>query len=259
MYKPIYSKRTKKVLGLGKKFLVGYLLAGYKDETHFFETLKICEDSHLDVLEIGFPSRNPFADGSVIRDAHKAVNFAKATSLEYWKEIRKNTDKPIWLMAYNEDFIATGMYKKFAEARIIDALVIPNAEYQTMVRLQDELKDAEIDIVGFANPQMNEESLSQVLSQFVLVYEQLYVGQTGTEQKKPKYHEMLTYTLEKFPHVICFGGFGLNTPSKIREVLDDGFLGAVIGTEIIRQVNLSSKHLAAFLQEIDEVKHDSSI
>lgn len=259
MYKSIHSKRTKQALDEDKKFIVGYVLAGYKDETQFFEALQICEDNHVDILEIGFPSRNPYADGLVIRDAHEAVNFKKATSLEYWKKIRESTDKPIWLMAYYEDFIASNLYKEFAGARLFDALVIPDADHQTRLRLQKELKESEIDIIGFANPQMDKTDLMQVLSSFALVYEQLYVGQTGIEQMETKYHEMLNFTLVKFPHVICFGGFGLNTPKKIKDALHDGFFGAVIGTEIIKQVNKSSSHLASFLKEIDEVKNDSSI
>lgn len=259
MYKAIHSQRTEQAISQDAKFIIGYLLAGYKDETQFFETLGMCEEYHIDILEIGYPSLHPYADGKVISDAHKEVDFELATSLEYWKRIRESTDKPIWLMAYYEDFIASNIYKEFAKARLVDALVIPDADDQTRLRLQEELKDAKIDIVGFANPDMNEAELSSVLSQFTLVYEQLYVGQTGTDQTKPMYHEMLNFTLEKYPHVICFGGFGLNSPQKIKEVLSDGFYGVVIGTEIIKRVNVSPSHLASFLKEIDEVKHDSSI
>jgi len=259
VYKAIHSKRTKQALEEDKKFIVGYVLAGYKDETQFFEALQICEDNHVDILEIGFPSRNPYADGSVIRDAHEGVNFKIATSLEYWKKIRESTDKPIWLMAYYEDFIASDLYKEFAEARLIDALVIPDADHQTRLRLQKELKDSGIDVIGFVNPQMDTTDLTLVLSRFALVYEQLYVGRTGTEHKETKYQEMLNFTLEKFPHVIGFGGCGMNTPKKIEDALHDGFFGAVIGTEIIKQINKSPSHLSSFLKEIDEVRNDSSI
>jgi len=259
VYKSIHSRRTRQAIEQDKKFIVGYVLAGYKDETQFFEILQICEDHHIDVLEIGFPSQNPYADGAVIREAHAAVNIKEATSLEYWKKIRDSTDKPIWLMAYHKDFIASNVYKEFAKERLVDALVIPDADHQTLVSLQKELKESEIDIIGFANPQMEKAELSQVLSDFALVYEQLYVGQTGKEQKETKYQDMLNFTLEKFPHVICFGGFGLNTKKKIQQALNDGFFGAVSGTEIIKQVNKTSSHLASFLEEIDEVKHDSSI
>ncbi|MDY0290328.1 MAG: tryptophan synthase subunit alpha [Sphaerochaeta sp.] len=259
MYKTIHSKRTQHAISQERKFIIGYVLAGYKDETQFFETLTICEEHHVDILEIGYPSLHPYADGSVISDAHKAVNFEKATSLEYWKQIRAHTDKPIWVMAYHEDFIASDVYKDFAKYRLVDALVIPDADHQTRLRLQQEVKESGIDIIGFANPHMDEDELSTVLSQFPLVYEQLYVGQTGTEQKEAMYQQMLGFTLEKYPHVICFGGFGLNTPQKIQQVLNDGFNGVVIGTELIRQVNRSPRHLASFLKEVDEVKHDSSL
>ena len=254
MYNQIHSERTKDAITHGNKFIAGYVLAGYKDEIQFFETLKICEDYNVDVLEIGFPSQHPYADGEIISNAHKAVDFKKATSVDYWKEIREKTDKPIWLMAYYNDFIKTNIYKEFAKAQVIDAIVIPDASNEIKLQLQEELKEANIDIIGFANPEMNKEELSYVLSHFAIVYEQLYVGQTGVEQKETLYHDMLNYTLKNYPHVICFGGFGLNTPQKIKEVLNDGFFGAVIGTEIIKKVNISTKELASFLKEINEVK-----
>ncbi len=40
MYNHIHSKRTKEAISQGKKFIVGYLLAGYKNESQFFETMK---------------------------------------------------------------------------------------------------------------------------------------------------------------------------------------------------------------------------
>ena len=254
MYNHIHSERTKEAIAQGKKFIVGYLLAGYKDESQFFETMKICENHHIDILEIGFPSKHPYADGEIIRNAHKAVEFQRATSLEYWKEIRQRTNKPIWLMAYYEDFIATNIYKEFAKARIIDALVIPDADNEIKLQLQTELKEEEIDIIGFVNPEMDEQELSQVLSHFSIVYEQLYVGQTGVQQNETIYQDMLKFSLKNYPHVTCFGGFGLKTPQKIKEVLDDGFYGAVIGTEIIKKMNASPTELASFLKQIDEVK-----
>jgi tryptophan synthase alpha chain len=246
----IYSERTKKVVANGEKFIIGYFLAGYPDQEQFFEVLDVVEKNGVDVCEIGFPSKNPYADGNVIADAHAKVDFAQATDITYWKKIRECTSKPIWVMAYHEDFIATGIYRFFAEEGVFDGMVIPNTDFETRVALQKEMAFYGIDVIGFASPSMEELELSKVLESSALVYEQLYVGQTGMAQEKEIYHPMLEYT-KQYPQVICFAGFGINSYAKVRKVFQDGFHGAAIGTELVKRINISLNSLEIFLKELE--------
>ncbi len=236
-----------------KKLLVGYILAGYKDCASFFDILEICENSPLDILEIGFPSENPCADGPVIVAAHKLVNKKEACSLSFWKKIRANAKKPIWLMAYKEDFITTGLYLDFAKANIADAFVIPNMSIQEHKELALELKDYQVEIIGFSNPDMDKDDMHEVFSSFTSVYEQLYVGQTGSHPDCEMYHPMLEYSLT-FPSVSGFAGFGISTKENVIKMYRDGFQGTIIGTEIIRRLNTSNEALKDYLEELGRAK-----
>jgi tryptophan synthase alpha chain len=250
MYK-IYSKVIRQLLESKQKILVGYLLAGYKDENNFAECMKLLNDSAIGIFEIGFPSRNPYADGETIAKAHSKVNFEHATSIEYWKTIRNATDKAIWLMAYNEDFIKSGKYLQFAKEKVMDAVVIPDTDDETRKKIQEEIKEYNVDVIGFANPFMDKDQLYKVLDNFPIVYEQLYVGQTGIQQTKEIYHKMLELTT-KHGKVKSFAGFGLDSYASVKKVLDEGFNGAIVGTEIIRKINKSKESLVDLLNEINK-------
>lgn len=250
----INSTTNKKLQNRATPFLIGYLLAGYKEEKELITLIENIPANTIDVLEIGYPSFNPYSDGKVIADAHKQVNKAKATTVEYWKEIREATTHPIWLMAYREDFIESEVYQEFAKHNLIDAIVIPDSNNDERLVLQQELKPHNIDVVGFTNPNMTTIELDEVLSNFTFIYEQLYVGQTGMHHTETNYETMLKYTLTKYPNTIPFAGFGLNNREKLEEVYSKGFKGAVIGTELLKRYNESKEELYNFLIDVTRSK-----
>ncbi|MCY1153133.1 MAG: tryptophan synthase subunit alpha [Sphaerochaetaceae bacterium] len=250
----ISSNKNKLISKKHTPFLIGYLLAGYKDNEDCLNTIKNIPNNTIDVLELGFPSNNPYSDGKVISDAHSIVDKEIASSVSYWKKIRDVCDYPIWLMAYKDDFITTGIYKEFAKMNLIDAIVIPDSDNDERIQLQNELKDFNIDVIGFVNPSMSEKQLDQVLTNFTFIYEQLYVGVTGSNHSQTNFESMLNYTLNKYPNTIPFAGFGLNNKEKLEIVYNKGFKGAVIGTELLKRYNTSKEELYNFLIEVSRSK-----
>lgn len=251
----IISRKDEAVVYSEQKLLAGYILAGYPSSDDFFSILRVCEDSPLDILEIGFPSAKPYADGPVIAQAHGKVDRDMACNIDYWKRIRNMARKPIWLMAYDGDFIANGLYRLFIDYSLVDALVIPDMATNDRESLLMELKPYGVDVIGFVNPGMPMEEMDTVFSQFSLVYEQLYVGQTGVSQNKEVYHPMLRRSLE-YPQVIGFAGFGINSYDRVLKIYQEGFHGAIIGTEIIKQMNISQNALCAFLNDVGRAKQE---
>ncbi len=250
----IYSLKNKLIIEKDNPFLIGYLLAGYKACDGFLNLINNIPNNTIDVLELGFPSTNPYSDGKVISNAHAIVDKNVATSPSYWKKIRETTDYPIWLMAYKDDFITTGIYKEFAKLNLIDAIVIPDTNNENRIELQEELKQYDVDVIGFVNPSMSEIEMDQVLSKFTFIYEQLYVGVTGSNHSETNYDTMLNYTINKYPSTIPFAGFGLNNKEKLDIVYNKGFKGAVIGTELLKRYNTSEEELFNFLIDLSRSK-----
>ena len=249
----IVSERISKTIKENEKLLVGYALSGYPGSKEFFKLLKILEDSSLDVLELGFASANPYSDGDVIASAHRAVDRTLCCSLPYWREIRENTRKPIWIMAYEKDFIESGIYMDFCGAKVIDGIVIPDLEEKKRISLIDKVRPYGVDVIGFTNPDMSDSELDDVFSTFPLVYEQLYVGQTGKGSSSEMYHHMLDKSLE-YPGVIGCAGFGISTKEQVERNYREGFHGVIIGTAIVKHLNQSFSALEEYLSDIGRAK-----
>lgn len=244
----MYSERMKNLVRKGQKMFVGYLLAGYPTNEEFLEVLSFCDE--IDIVEIGFPSANPYADGEAIQNAHRSVHRESVCNLNYWREIRNRICQPIWIMAYQEDFITSGICLEFARNRLMDGVVIPDADNQD--ELSEILRPYGVDVIPTVNPGMSKEELEKTLKKTSLLYEQLYVGKTGEVNPHESYMEMLKYTMQ-YPDVIKFGGFGINSPKKVDEVLKNGFEGVIIGSELIRRLSISKKELKQFLRDIGKV------
>lgn len=251
----ISSDRTKILLERRGKLLVGYVLAGYPGCEEFFDILDVINRSSLDIIELGFASSDPYSDGQVIADAHRAVDKSICCSLDYWTRIRKATDKPIWAMAYERDFIESGLYLEFSRAGVLDGVVIPDLKERERVALIPQLNPYGVDVIGFSNPDMSDSELDDVFSTFPLVYEQLYVGQTGKGSAVEMYHHMLEKSLG-YPHVVGLAGFGISTCEQVVRKYKEGFRGVIIGTAIVKHLNESLESLRSYISDIGRAKEE---
>lgn len=248
----IISEKNLAINSQDKGLIVGYLLAGYPTADEFVSIIKDCDKTTLDILEIGFPSENPYADGEVISKAHEKVDKIEATSIEYFDKLRQVTNKPIWIMAYKKDFIDSKIYMDFAKKGVLDAVVIPDMSCEERIVLAKELESFKIDVLGFVNPEMTEDEMKKCFENFTLVYAQLHVGQTGAQVQEDRYHEMIDLS-KKYPHVNSFAGFGINTTERAKQLISEGFRGAIIGTSMIRKLNNSKDELLEFILELGEI------
>lgn len=116
---------------INEKVLSVFLTAGFPDKSSFVDlALKVLE-SGADMIEIGFPFSDPLADGAVIQHSSQiaienGTNLKEA--LDYAKEIRKSTDKPLIMMGYANPVLAYGI-KKFAidaKAAGVNGVIIPD-------------------------------------------------------------------------------------------------------------------------------------
>lgn len=245
----IVSERNINVLKSNRKLLVAYLLAGYPEKELFLNILSHCEEAGTDIFEVGFPSWDPSADGEVIRKAHQMVDPSIRSDYGYWELIRKTVTKPIWLMAYKKDLIDTGFYKKLVQGRLVDALVIPDMSCEEQLMLGKEVFEYGVDVVGFVNQDMSDSELENCFENTALIYQQLYTGSTGMSVETDDFESILQRG-KKHPYVKVFAGFGINTPKRVHQLLSRGFDGVIIGTAMIKRLNISEAELLKFIKEL---------
>lgn len=228
---------------------VGYLLSGYPSSMGFLKLLKELNDSPLDILELGIPSKNPQYDGAVIQEAHKLVDHDIVNDIEYYREIRNSWDKPIWIMGYYEDLIKGDLYLRLAKSQVYDALVVPDMPIKEYEKYSDILSEYKIDLVTFIDPEMERDQINYILSKSKLVYGQLYKGKTGSASKNDDYKLMLD-EIVKYPDTKVFAGFGIKTKEDVDKLWKEGFDGCIIGTEMIKRLNISKEELFDYIYEI---------
>lgn len=244
----VISDANKKVLESGRS-IVGFLLAGYPDRENFFKVLTQCDEAGIDVFEIGFPSRNPYVDGHVIREAHLKVDNGICTDMDYWRRLRKTTRKPVWIMGYKKDIIDTGIYLELAKERLADAMVLPDLSPEERQELSRKLAEFAVDILGFVNPDMDDREIERCYSNFAMVYAQLYTGPTGLVVEPDDYLK-LPAKIGRQKLKSSFGGFGISTAETAKLLLDQGFAGVIVGTAMIRKLNNSPEELYEFVREL---------
>lgn len=245
----LYNKKMQEYIAENRHAVVGYITAGYPGKETFFEIIKNCAEKGLAILEIGFPSENPYEDGEVIREAHKVVDKESVSNLTFWRKLRNTISNPIWLMGYYKDLCASEFYLKLADENLIDALVIPDAKIENAVKIKRQLNARGVDVVGFLSDRMDKETIDYILDEFGLIYQQLYSGVTGMPIESDSYKQLLQYSLEKGNHVM-FAGFGISSGERVKELLKNGFYGAIIGTAIMKALNASEEELYQFIEEL---------
>lgn len=235
-----------------KRRFVGYLVAGYPDWNESIALMKRCCEAGVEILEVGFPSSTPILDGPVIRKAQEQADASVSEDLTYWRTLRKAVTAPIWLMGYGKDLVDTGVYRKLAQERLFDVLVIPDVSAQTRVRLREELLSLGVEVIGFTNPESTPEELEYCFKNMKIIYQQLYCGQTGISHNDHNYEELLRKTRANCDALV-YAGFGISSTERAKELLQSGFDGVIIGSAIVAKAVESEQGALEFIKEMHRV------
>lgn len=244
MNNKIKNYRNREIFEKGKAF-VGYFLFGYPNKQEFYKTISDLESTNLNIIEIGIPSNDPYFDGEIIRNAHKSIVEEKFLIEDYIK-LREYWDGPIWIMGYKSDLIESGLYKQLIVENIADALVIPELSLFEKIDLNNQLRNVDVDILSFCNPDMTEKEITESVKDFGIIYGQLYNGKTGQNKKYENLDEMINVA-HKNDSFIC-AGFGIDSVEKLNNLNEKGFDGFIIGSEILKRYNENPESAYDFLR-----------
>ena len=115
----------------GEKILSVFLTSGFPQKDNFVELALNILDDGADMLEIGFPFSDPIADGPVIQHSSQTAlsnGIDLLKTLNYVKEIKEHTEKPIILMGYANPLMSYGLEKFADDSKKIgvDGLIVPD-------------------------------------------------------------------------------------------------------------------------------------
>ncbi len=257
------EKRINNELQAGRKVLSVFLTCGFPETNKFIDLALSVLDAGADLLEIGVPFSDPIADGAVIQySSQVAINngITLDKTLQTFKKLRNNTDKPLILMGYANPILSFGIseFCNTAKESGVDGVIIPDVpleEYSDF--FTEEFK--ELDKILLVSPTSSVERISKIsnLSEG-FIYCVSVKGITGTQKN------ILSGSLEYIKEVKSQNiskpvlvGFGISNPedAKLFAEISDGI---IIGSAIINSIIGSNDNYIMTLELVKNLKKSIS-
>jgi tryptophan synthase alpha chain len=136
--------------------IIAFLTAGYPSKEIFLDLL-IKVSKVADVIEIGVPFTDPFADGLTIqRASHTALTNGVTVKwiIEEVKRLQGSIECPIALMSYMNPLIAYGFDKLSSDSEKagISGFIVPDLPIEESAVLKNNLYQNNIDLIQLVSP-----------------------------------------------------------------------------------------------------------
>ncbi len=224
-----------------------------------FHILCTLIDNGADALELGFPSSNPSLDGEVIQGANQRALQAEISTDNCFQLLTKIREKypniAISLLLYSHIIIDYGMekfYQKCAKSDI-DAVLIPDICLSDGQPFYQTANKYDIQSVQFCMPTADKATIKQIAQQSQgYVYLVSRTGVTSADDQTQATN--LTDLIEQLKannSAPILQGFGIATPQQVTKALNNGCMGAISGSAVVKIIE---NNLENQMQMLDELK-----
>jgi tryptophan synthase alpha chain len=256
----IISEYIKNKNNEGEKILSVFLTSGFPDKENFVRLAIDVLDAGADMLEIGFPFSDPLADGPIIQaSSHKALlnGINLSTTLQYVKEIRKTTDKPIILMGYANPVLNYGIDKFAEELKNSDAngVIIPDVPIDEFDNFFNNSFD-EIDKILLITPTTNEERVKEIDKKSSgFVYCVSVSGTTGLHNKN-KSLDFIKRNQKLVTKNKMLVGFGISNAEDVKRY-SPYCDGVIVGSAVIKLLMNDDENYSQTIEFISKLKNST--
>ncbi|PZA06882.1 MULTISPECIES: tryptophan synthase subunit alpha [unclassified Meiothermus] len=222
----------------GRAALIPYVMAGYPDPQGALELVRRVLP-FADLLEIGLPYSDPLGDGPVIQRASERAlrqGTRQKEVLEFVRQVRALTDKPLFVMTYLNPVIAAGPERFFEAFRAAGAtgLILPDLPPDEDPALVEKAHVAGLETTFLLAPTSTDERI-EIVALFCtgFVYTVSVTGVTGARDRLPEGLPELVRRIKAHTRAPVAIGFGISsraTAAQAAEAAD----GAVIASALIR-------------------------
>lgn len=222
--------------------------------SHSFKQLvELYQNSGVNAIEFGIPSKNPLLDGSLIQNLHQimrtsGVNFEK--SLEILKSCQDLIKIPVFGMTYSDVVLETGEERFLSECKDagLAGVIVPDMNVKQVKGIVS-VKFVDI---------YNEEELIQSIG-YDVIY--LRISRALTGQKSLVDEERIRDTVKRIRKItrsLIVGGFGINSENDIRSMMSLGLDGLAISTSILRAIEeLSLEDVSSRIRNFSDIINES--
>lgn len=242
MNKLSYSEIFEKSKENNEGIFIPFIVAGDPDYDTSLQIAKTLVDNGADALEIGFPFSDPVADGASVQNADLRA-FDGGMTIEkcfkFLKELREYTDKPFGLLLYYNLVYKHGIdefYRKLKESGVNAVLIadLPPEEADDAIEAANNHGLEQIFIVSQATSNDRLKEITKIVGGFIYIVS--VMGTTGARTEVEHNTTELIKRIREHTTVPLCVGFGISKPEHVKEVLNAGADGAIVGSALINVI-----------------------
>jgi tryptophan synthase alpha chain len=243
----------------GEGAFMPFLVIGDPDPKTSLDLASALIRAGADLLEFGLPFSDPPADGPVIQAAGKRALARGATTdraLEHIREVRRATETPIALLLYYNLILQRGVsefYRQAAQAGVDAILVadLPIEEADASLDAAERHRIAPIFIVSELTSERRLEAISPRAKAYLYLVARL--GVTGERGSVDQGLGGVIARVRRKTRLPLLAGFGLSKPDHVREVIEKGADGAIVGSAIVQRIEQSLGNVTRMIDDVESL------
>lgn len=222
--------------------VVPYLTCGWPSPEGFLQSVEGVVEAGCPVFEVGFPFSDPIADGPVIqRTSSEALSAGMDLErcFELTLEATRKTGGRAVVMTYANLVFYSGL-ENFCR-RLVEAggcgLIVPDLSFEESGPVAEACGAAGLELVSFVAPTSAKERRSLIAKQAQgFLYLVAVRGITGGATQMNEELAELISDAKAASSVPVLVGFGVRTAEQVREMVDKGADGVIVGTALLEEV-----------------------
>uniref|UniRef100_A0A0E0KK72 Uncharacterized protein n=1 Tax=Oryza punctata TaxID=4537 RepID=A0A0E0KK72_ORYPU len=215
------SRTMSRLMENGKTAFIPYITAGDPDLGTTAEALRLLDACGADVIELGVPFSDPYTDGPVIQASAARALAAGATMdgvMSMLKEVTPELSCPVVLFSYFGPIVRRG-------------LIVPDLPYVETCTFRSEAIKNNLELVLLTTPATPADRMKAITAASGgFVYLVSVNGVTGSRQNVNPHVEHLLQEIKQVTDKAVCVGFGISTPDHVRQIVDWGADGVIIGS-----------------------------
>ncbi len=242
-----------------KKNVIPYILAGYPDLEATEILLRQCHALGLTFIELGIPFSDPSADGPVIQ---AAASIASRTFdfMRLYQLLKKLKNEGLTfeftMMTYANPLYAAGTEKTlklFSEVGV-EGLLIPDIPFEERHFISMLFsKKSPVKNVWMISENLSDDELSVIVKHsHYYLYLVSYLGTTGKSVHSLDTLKKVINKVKAKKDIPVVVGFGIRSKADADPILEFAD-GAIIGTQLINQLNSSTDKACLFLKTLSGI------
>ncbi|CAN6297454.1 unnamed protein product [Urochloa humidicola] len=236
------SQTMSRLKAQGKTAFIPYITAGDPDLATTAAALRLLDACGADVIELGVPFSDPYADGPVIQASTARALASGATPagvLAMLKEVTPELSCPVVLFSYFNPIVHWGLADFAAAAKEAGAhgLIVPDLPYGATCDLRSEAMKNNLELVLLTTPTTPVDRMKEITEASEgFVYLVSVNGVTGPRANVDTRVESLIQEVKQVSDKPVAVGFGISKPEHVKQIAEWGADGVIIGSAMVRQL-----------------------